>query len=221
MKRLPALTIHIQRLLLVAGLLYTGPALAQPPENCECLWHGSFSKVVSRADLIISGQVLSSKGNSADIAIDRILYDRGRNNKEFNPVIRIWGDNGKLCRPPISEFPPQTEWLLALHKITDDVEGGFNPHTPNISYGRINDYYLSQCGAYWLQLTEGMVSGNLVKGRRWQWQHKAMNPVLLELVEAYIKDIIPEQALIEAAKPLTETKKLMNETRSFIHSQQQ
>jgi hypothetical protein len=220
MKLLPKLKTYLQSLLLVTGLIATTAAFGQPPENCQCLWQGSFSKVASRADLIISGQVLSSKGNSADIAIDRVLYDRGLNNKEFSPVVRIWGDNGKLCRPPISEFPPQTEWLLALHKITDDVEGGFNPHTPNISYGRINDYYLSQCGAYWLQLTEGMVSGNLVKGRRWEWQQETMNPVLLELVDAYIKDIIPEQALVEAAKPLTEAKKLLNETKSFIYQQQ-
>ena len=120
MKRLTALKNHLLRLLIVAGLIYASPVLAQPPENCECLWHGSFSKVVSRADLIISGQVVGSKGNSADITIDRILYDRGLNNREFSPVIRIWGDNGKLCRPPISEFPPESEWLLALNKITED-----------------------------------------------------------------------------------------------------
>ena len=46
-----------------------------------------------------------------------------------------------------------------------------------------------------------------------------MNPVLLELVDAYIRDVIPEQALIEAAKPLTATKKLMEETKNFIQSQ--
>lgn len=204
----------------MTATLFSLTVSAQPPATCSCLWHGSFSQITQRADLIISGRVLSHKGNSADISIARTLYDRGLNFTEFKPVIRIWGDNGKLCRPDISTFPPGSEWLLALNKITEDVEGGFNPNTPNISYGRINDYYLSQCGAYWLALNEGMVSGNIAKGPRWQWDGEKSSPVLLELISAYIDEIIPEQALIEAAKPLTETKKLMNETKRFLDSQQ-
>jgi hypothetical protein len=203
-------------LILISSLNITSTATAQPPSNCECIWQGSFNKIIPRADFIISGKVVSTKGNSADIEVNHIYYDRELRAKEFNSVIRMWGDNGKLCRPQIEEFPPQTEWLLALNKITTDVDGGFNPNTPNISYGRIDDYYLSRCGAYWLQLSEGVVAGNLVKGDRWQWQEQVMNPVLLELVEAYMNDLISEQALVEAAKPLTETKKLMRETKDAI-----
>lgn len=46
-----------------------------------------------------------------------------------------------------------------------------------------------------------------------------MNPVLLPLVDAYINDVIPEQALVEAAKPQTEAKKLLEETKQFIFNQ--
>ena len=63
------------------------------------------------------------------------------------------------------------------------------------------------------------MTGNLVKGRRWQWKNNQMNPVLLELIDAYVKQIIPEQALMEAAKPLTEAKKLMEETKVFLRTQ--
>ncbi|WP_101759164.1 hypothetical protein [Oceanicoccus sp. KOV_DT_Chl] len=189
--------------------------------ECDCLWQGSFSKAYNHADLIVSGTVVASKGNSADFFIDQTLFDRGISNKEFLSVIRFWGNtnNNKLCRPEISVFPTNTQWVLALKKIAELPEDGFNPNTPNISYGRINDYYISSCGAYWLKLEEGMVTGNLVKGRRWEWENKTMNPVLLELIDAYINNIIPEQALTEAAKPLTETKKLMEETKRFLHTQ--
>ncbi|MEE8057105.1 MAG: hypothetical protein V3T17_04625 [Pseudomonadales bacterium] len=203
----------------VSVLLISPLSFAQPPQACDCLWQGSFSQITDKADLIISGKIIARKGNSADINLDHTHFDRGINFTEFKQQIRIWGDDGKQCRPNIGDFPVGTRWVMALKKITENKLGGFNPNTPNVSYGRINDYYLSKCGAYWLTLNEGYVTGNLVKGRRWQWDNKKMNPVILELIDAYIKDIIPEQALIEAAKPLTETKKLMQETKNFIHGQ--
>jgi hypothetical protein len=187
--------------------------------SCECLWQGPFSKAYKNADLIVSGSVVASKGNSVDFTIERTLFDRSVNFTEFNSNIRIWGDNGQLCRPEINDFPVGTQWVMSLKKITGDIPGGFNHKTPNISYGRVNDYYLSKCGANWLRLEEGMVTGNLVKGRRWEWENNTMNPVMLELIDAYITDIIPEQALIEAAKPLTEAKKLMEETKTFLREQ--
>ena len=61
--------------------------------------------------------------------------------------------------------------------------------------------------------------GNLVNGRRWEWKNDDMNPVRLELVEAYVKDKIPEQALVEAAKPLTEAKILLKNTKEWLRSQ--
>ncbi|ARN73471.1 hypothetical protein [Oceanicoccus sagamiensis] len=201
--------------LLLLTLLFSQQAL-----SCECLWQGSFSKAYKKADLIVSGSIIASKGNSADFYIDRTHLDRGIGFTEFNSTIRVWGDNGQLCRPKIKDFPVGTQWVLSLNKITGDIPSdGFNPDTPNISYGRVNDYYLSKCGANWLKLEEGLVTGNLVKGRRWEWENKTMNPVLLALIDAYIKEIIPEEALVEAAKPLTETKKLMEETKRFLREQ--
>ena len=207
-------------LLPLVGAVCASTSIAQPPPACDCLWQGAFNRITDKADLIVSGQIVASKGNSADLDIDRLLIDRAVQFTEFRDVIRIWGSDGRQCRPDITDFPVGSQWVMALKKITEDIPDGFNPNTPNVSYGRVNDYYLSKCGSYWLQLSEGYVTGNLVKGRRWQWDNPAMNPVLLELVDAYIKDIIPEQALIEAAKPLTETKKLMEETKHFIQNQQ-
>ncbi|MGK0498388.1 MAG: hypothetical protein ACJAYG_000015 [Oceanicoccus sp.] len=202
---------------------YLTPALAE----CDCLWQGSFAQSYRQADFIVSGTVINNKGNSADFNIERTLLDKGIGNKEFNSMIRFWADTAEnikqqlqVCRPAISDFPIGSEWVLALNKITDIPDHGFNPNTPNVSYGRINDYALSKCGGNWLRVNEGMVSGNLVKGRRWEWQNDSMNPVLIELVDAYIKDIIPEAALVEAAKPLTEAKILMEKTKGYLETQQ-
>jgi hypothetical protein len=186
----------------------------QVKAECECLWQGSFNRAAPRADLIASGTVVASKGNAIDFRVNRIIAG-----KEFREVIRVWGDNGKSCRPSIENFSVDSQWLLAAYRINETPDDGFDPNTPNISFGREQDYFLSNCGAYWLSLNNGYVSGNLINGQRWQWQDKKMNPVLLELVDAYLRGVLPDEALIEAAKPQTASKKLMEETKGFIETQ--
>jgi len=91
-------------------------------EPCNCLWHGSFANIADRADLIVSGQIIRSKGNAMDLHIDRILIDKENNGKEFNEDIRIWADNGSQCRPQIDLFAMNSHWLMALYKITENIQ---------------------------------------------------------------------------------------------------
>ncbi|WP_019529806.1 hypothetical protein [Dasania marina] len=191
-----------QLILLTLLLLSSQASLA-----CQCLWQGSFTKAANNADLIVSGKVLAHKGNAADFEISKILKG-----KEFLEVIRLWGDTGKLCRPNIYGFPEHSEWVLALHKITEVPDDGFNPNTPSFSYGRLGDYSLSNCGVYWLKNEHGFITGNIINGPRWQWQDEKMNPVRIEVLEAYINNKIDDKKLIEAAKPQKALKDLMKNT---------
>lgn len=195
-------------------LLALNALLASAASACECLWEGPFVRAAERAQLIVSGAVIETKGNAFDLRVEKIL--RG---KEYRDTVRIWASDGKLCRPEVDQFAPGTQWLLALHYIDKEVEGGFNPLTPNISYGRVDDYYLSKCGAYWLRVQEGRASGNLLSGARWQWDDPQMNPVIVEVIGAYFEGVIPLQALESAAQPSPETKRLMLETRAFTREQ--
>ena len=183
-------------------------------DSCTCIWQGSFAKAAQRADLIVTGSIISHKGNAADLQIQRVIQG-----KEFQETIRLWGEYKQECRPSMGDFPVNSQWMFALHRIEKTVPSGFNPNTPNVSYGRVNDYYVSQCGVYWLSLHDGYVSGNLINGPRRQWKDEKMNPVLVELVGAYLQGIIPDTALIEAAKPQTASKKLMEETKQFLQEQ--
>lgn len=211
---MPKIRIHYYRSRFLLPLILLAFFLETAQAQCDCLWQGSFNRAATTADIVVSGTVIASKGNAFDLEIERIIAG-----KEYREVIRIWGDNGKLCRPAINDFTPGSHWLLAAYQITEVPDDGFDPNTPSISYGRKQDYYLSRCGAYWLSLHDGYVSGNLINGQRWQWQDKKMNPVLLELVDAYLRGVLPDAALIEAAKPQTASKKLMEETKSFIENQ--
>ena len=53
------------RLLLSLSILLS--LVSQPSRaQCDCLWQGSFSDVQAATDLVVSGTVTTSKGNSID-----------------------------------------------------------------------------------------------------------------------------------------------------------
>ncbi len=178
--------------------------------ECECLWQGSFVDVQAGTSVVVSGTVLNGRGNSIDVQVDQLL--RG---EEKLPTIRVWLKTGNYCRPEPSVFPPDSQWVMALNRIDQQIPGGFNPNTPSISYGRLGDYQLSSCGGYWLSNSEGWVSGNLVKAPRWVREPK-MTPVLLDLVAAFVAGDIGAEALLEASKVDPALRELMYDTKAFL-----
>lgn len=181
-----------------------------PEEECSCLWQGSFAEVQAQADLVAAVTVLEGKGNSVDLTVDRIL--RGR---EFNEEVRLWLKARDYCRPAAENFPIGSRWVMALYRIAEEVPGGFNADTPNISYGRIGDYRLSSCGGYWLQLHGDRVTGNLVNAPRWE-REPQMTPVLLDLLAAYIRGEVSSEALLEASREDPALRELMLDTKEFL-----
>ena len=178
--------------------------------ECDCLWQGSFTDVEARADLVVSGSVARSKGNSIDLTIERLM--RGEANMS---EIRIWLKAGDYCRPEPELFPAGSEWVMALFRIKEDAEGGFNPHTPNISYGRVGDYRLSSCGGYWLSRRGNWVTGNLVQAPRWVREPK-MTPVLLDLVADYVAGKVGADVLVTASRENPAARELILDTKAFL-----
>lgn len=178
--------------------------------ECDCLWQGSFAHVQARANLVVSGTVISGKGNSIDLAINRLL--RGSADEA---EIRIWLKTGDYCRPEPELFPVGSEWVMALFRISGEVPGGFNPHTPNISYGRQGDYSLSSCGGYWLRRNGDWVTGNLIQAPRWV-REPQMTPVLLELVADYVAGRVDVQALATASREDPAARELILDTKAFL-----
>jgi len=157
--------------------------------------------------------VTASKGNAIDITVNRVL----RGNEYANPV-RVWLKTGDYCRPEVTEFAIGSQWVMALFLIDEDVPGGFNPNTPNLSYGRIGDYYLSSCGGYWLSQQESHVTGNLVKAPRWVRDPK-MTPVMLDLVDDFVRGSVAASALEQASREDPALRELRLNTRAFLREQ--
>ena len=111
---------------------------------------------------------------------------------------------------------------MALAQIREVPEGGFSPSTPNESYGRPYDYALSSCGGYWLRVNGNTAVGNLVPGMPRFYHQPDMSPVLIDLIDGYLKGTVPEAALVEASRERPdEVNELMLDTRSFLRGQDQ
>ena len=198
------------RYLALAATLLSLAAATHARAECECLWQGSFAEVQAHTDLVVSGEVIAARGNSIDLAIEREL--RGESDQ---PDIRVWLKTGDYCRPEPDLFPVGSQWVMALQRITEDVPGGFNPHTPNVSYGRVGDYTLSSCGGYWLSRNDDWVTGNLVDAPRWV-REPQMTPVLVDLVADYVAGRVDAQALAQASREDPAVRELMLDTRAFL-----
>ena len=109
---------------------------------------------------------------------------------------------------------------MALNRIEEDIPGGFNPNTPNVSYGRIGDYSLSSCGGYWLSQKGETVTGNLVNAPRWE-REPPMTPVLLDLVADYVAGNVDSDALLQASREDPALRELMLDTRAFLRGDEE
>jgi len=207
---------------LLAGIISSANPLlgtAQPDAlgaDCGCLWQGSFSEVAPDADLVILGEVQRIKGNAVDLFPERVL-----NGALWLDTLRVWMQARDYCRPPATAFPPGSRWVMALSQIQEVPEDGFDPFTPNESFGRRDDYVLSSCGGYWLQVNGNTATGNLIPGMPRFYHQPDMSPVLVELIAGYLAGTVSPEALSEASrKRPEEVDTLILDTRSFLRGQE-
>ena len=132
----------------VVGVLLVFAAVPPEAGACSCLWAGPFLTVGPTADLVVRGKVLKYIGKKAgvdlsmDVEVQEVLKGATR-----AKTIRIWGDDGAMCRPYVSGFPVGTEWIFAINVLREP-----RPH---------EEYYMSVCGAYSLQIKDAEVIGHI------------------------------------------------------------
>ncbi len=129
-------TAHLLVLLAILGLPKSAFA-------CSCMWAGPFSKVAPGKELIVLGEVMDHYKNSMDVKVIEVLKGT-----EDRKSIRIWGDNGALCRPYVSHFPVGTTWLLAVFPMPEKTPGG-------------REYAISVCGEFWLEVRGDRAVGRI------------------------------------------------------------
>lgn len=209
---------HVSALIL-SVLIPVTHTQAQPEAteaDCGCLWEGSFSEVAPQADLVVLGNIGSVKGNAVDMTPVSAL----KGELWLDPV-RVWMKTRDYCRPPVEDFPEGSRWIMALSQIREVPEDGFNPSTPNQSFGRQFDYVLSSCGGYWLRVNGNTAIGNLVPDMPRFYHHPDMSPVLIDLIAGYLNGEIALDTLTEASRERPEeVNTLILDTRSFLRGQE-
>ncbi|HEY9403643.1 MAG TPA: hypothetical protein VIQ24_13345 [Pyrinomonadaceae bacterium] len=127
---------------------------------CSCApLGGSFLTLAPASALVIRGRVLRHTGEGEtrtemDIEVLETLVG-----KTSQQVVSVSGDPGNLCRPYVSWFPAGTEWVLALEPAIKDALVARQSYF--MSEPDKGDYAISSCGAHWLKVKEGKVSGNI------------------------------------------------------------
>ena len=215
----PALQLCVNAVLTpLLVLMLAEPAVSQPDAtgaDCGCLWQGSFSEVASATDLVLLAEIQTVKGNAVDLVPEQILQG-----KFWLDSLRVWMQTQDYCRPPADDFPVGSRWIMALSQIQEVPEGGFDPSTPNQSFGRPYDYTLSSCGGYWLRVNGGTAIGNLVPGMPRFYHQPDMSPVLVDLVAGHLAGTVSTEALTEASRERPEAvDELILDTRSFLRGQ--
>ena len=113
---------------------------------CSCDYQGSFIKMSQYTPLValvkvskyLSFKEIYSSKTPMSMEVEIIEIYKG---KESRKTVTVWGDNGILCRPYLSEFKEQQYYVIAFGK-----GGSGRGHTDE----KETDYSISICGAFWL-----------------------------------------------------------------------
>ncbi|CAH0991871.1 hypothetical protein SIN8267_01986 [Sinobacterium norvegicum] len=183
--------------------------------NCGCQWQGPFSWLIDEVDAVAHVTIVSHNDNSMDGKI--IALYKG---ESLDDTIRIWGDRGYECRPPVDYFATDSQWLLAIKKIEAIPSNSFDPFNPERSFGRKGDYQLSACGAYWLKVEDNKASGNITSILDWDYNPE-MNPVPLTVIADFISGNASYADIIGHSNEITSIEVMMRKSKQWLKNQQQ
>lgn len=147
--------------LLLSILLFLNIATLSPVKACTCDDTKPFLTVAPQAKLVALVRIMDyrnvHRGNPASMEVEIITVYKG---KEKRKKIRIWGDNGMLCRPYINTFGLHKYYLIGLYNCSQSS----NPD----ALEKPDHYFVSVCGSYWLNVnnTDKTVSGNIAKNQQ-------------------------------------------------------
>jgi hypothetical protein len=117
---------------------------------CDCNFQGEFLKVAVKTEFVALVKVtkyltykdIYGKQTPRSMEVEIREVYKGT---ETRKTITVWGDNGTLCRPYLSQFHVGKFYVIAFYKGSDGSKG--NAHKDE----KITDYSISNCGYYWLK----------------------------------------------------------------------
>src|SRR5262249_24186430 len=112
---------------------------AAPATACTCGTWAPFLDASKNVPVIVHARVLEYDRKSGDFPLAMLIeVIQPARNAAVGEKIRVWGDNGMLCRPYVSAFPPGTEWVFAL--------GGDHRLAPEQQAANLREFSIGGCG---------------------------------------------------------------------------
>jgi hypothetical protein len=142
-------------------LTWVGIVAWTSAQTCDCDYAGNFLTISKNADAIFIVRVdgyndffswLWTNGNPESATFEVIKTLKGfADEKE----IKVFGDNGMLCRPYIDTFKKDRYYVVALYQCSENREGETT-----------EDFLISACGEYWLDYnsTSKIITGLITPG---------------------------------------------------------
>lgn len=124
------------------GILFFG--FPHTTDACSCSWNGPFLTASRDAPLVIHGRIIRHHTRES-AAMGVLVLETLKGGLPDSVVVVQMGD-GIHCRPTVENFPPNSEWILALNG-------------PGSKPGK--GWALSHCGEYWLRVENGDVIGSI------------------------------------------------------------
>ncbi len=129
-------------------LIYNQNAFA-----CDCDYQGEFLTVAPKTELValikvtryLSFNFKDVYGKLVPQAMEAEIITIYKG-KETRQTIIVWGDNGAECRPYLSVFNVGGYYVIAFDKNSGD--------------STTKDYYISNCGTYWLSVDKNLESAS-------------------------------------------------------------
>ncbi len=132
--------------------------LAPSARGCSCVSNGkSLVQLAKKSQLVIRGKVLEYNWYKSNLQGQRYKDEQERKGTPLSMTVEVeevykgkiksrkvvvWGDNGMICRPYVTQFPIGTEWVFAL--------------SPD-SWTKKGELAISVCGEYLLQVQNNRV----------------------------------------------------------------
>ena len=132
---------------------------------CDCESGGAFLKVAQNAEFValvkITKYLIFSDiyGKQIPMSMEIEIIDVYKG-KETRKTVIVWGDNGFLCRPYLSQFNQGHYYVIAFYKGSDGSQTVF-AHKKE----RPTNYFISNCGDYWLNvdIEKQIATGSVTK----------------------------------------------------------
>ncbi len=116
---------------------------------CDCDYGGEFLRVARASEFVALVKMTrylqfdSTFRRPMPLSMEVEVIDVYKG-KETRKKLTVWGDNGMLCRPYLSNFDAGKHYLIAFDKAYDGSKGSVHKNE------RPTDYEISNCGEYWL-----------------------------------------------------------------------